>query len=117
MKNWSGKDFYIKHIEVLKAHEGVKRGSAYHQGHYSKYLMIDLPESNPADAIHFNGRLAETGEEAIVGAYTRAEARQLLRYKGFPRKNAEKIVQRMYDRGGDKSGTHYTSGRAGGRDG
>ncbi len=110
LKKWSGKDFYIKHINTFLTHDAGKRGSGYSPKYYSKYLMLNLPDSNEDDAIHFNGRLAKTGEEAITALYTPAEARQLLKDKGFQKRNANIIIQRIYDRGGNKSGTHYTSG-------
>lgn len=98
LKEWSDKNYYLKHINTFETHGAGKRGSDYRPDHYSKYLMLNLPESNPDEAIYFDGRLARTLDEAIRGSCTPAEARKLLRDKGFPRKNAEKIVQRMYKR-------------------
>lgn len=104
LKNGNHDGFYLKVITSLETQGVGKRGADYCPGHYSKYLILDLPVSNPADAIYFNGRLARTLDEAIMGAYTRSEARQLLRDAGFPRKNAEKIVLRIYSGSGDKTG-------------
>ncbi|MBA7557633.1 hypothetical protein ES705_50397 [subsurface metagenome] len=71
--------------------------------YYSKYLMLKMPKMNPDDAILFHGRPAKTFEEALVATRTRAEARKLLRDKGFTRKTANTIVMRIYNRIGDKT--------------
>ena len=104
LKKWSSNKTYLKHIEKSKAQGIVIRGSNYRHHKYSKYLILNTPKMNPADSIPFNGRPARTFEEALFAICTRAEARRLLKDKGFTRKNAEKIVQRIYSRCGDKSG-------------
>lgn len=103
LRKWSSSRTDLKYIDKGEAQGILKRGSDYRHHKYPKYLMLNIPKMNPADAIPFNGRPARTFEEALVATRTRAEARQLLKDKGFTRKNAEKIVQRAFARNGDKS--------------
>ena len=100
---WSSWCCYLKYIEKMEAQGIGKRGSDYRYYYYSKYLMLNIPKMNPDDAILFHGRPAKTFEEALVTTRTRADARKLLRDNGFTRINANKIVQRIYDRTGDKT--------------
>jgi len=111
MKIWSDKNFYLKLTNTFLYNGTGKRGTAYFPGHLSKYLMLNLPESNEEDAIPFNGRRARTLEEGIRGSCTPAEARKLFKDAGFTRKNAERIVQRWYNLHGNKTGTDSTAGR------
>lgn len=103
LRKWSSNRTYLKFIEKMLAQGIGKRGSVYRMYYYSKYLMLNLPKMNPADAITFNGHPAKTFEEALVATRTRAEARKLLRDKGFTRRNSELIVQRCYNLHTNKS--------------
>ena len=114
LADWSGIHTYLKRIDDLKISCNIERGSAYHEGDYSKYFILPWDHGDPADAILIDGRHAETLEEAVTASYTPAEARRLLRDTGFTRKNAEKIVRRWYYRCGDKKWEHCTSGVRGG---
>ncbi len=103
LRKWSSECRYLKYIEKGEAQGFLKRGSDYRMYYYSKYLILNMPKMNPGDAILFHGRPAKTFEEALVTTRTRADARKLLKDKGFTRKNAEKIVLRMYKNCGDKT--------------
>lgn len=108
MKIWSDKNFYLKLTNTFLYNGTGKRGTAYFPKHLSKYLMLNLPESNEYEAIYFHGRRAKTLEEAIRGSCTPAEARKLLRDSGFTMENSKKIVQRIYNSKRDKTGTDST---------
>jgi len=99
---WSSWRLYLKYIEKMEAQGIGKRGSDYRMYYYSKYLMLNMPKMKPADAILFHGRPAKNFDEALVATRTRAEARKLLRDKGFTRRNSEQIVRRTYNNLGFK---------------
>ncbi|GAI05631.1 unnamed protein product, partial [marine sediment metagenome] len=100
--NCSSINLYKKRLDELESQGLAVRGFDYRPHHYSKFIILNWEYGSFYDAVYFDGRRARTLEEAIVASYTPAEARQLLKDSGFPRKNAEKIVLRMYNRLGDK---------------
>lgn len=100
---WSSNRTYLKYIEKGESQGLLKRGIDFQKSHCSKYLMFNIPKMNPMDAILFNGQPAKNFEEALVATRTRSEARQLLRDKGFTRRNSEIIVQRTFNLYANKS--------------
>lgn len=58
---------------------------------------MEWPESDPADAIMYKGRPAETLEECMKALYTPDEARKMLNEHGFEGENLDNAIDEIYN--------------------
>jgi len=109
LTSWASWRTYEKYLKELSALGIVRRGRAYQAGKFSKSIKMLWPWASPASAVLYDGRSAETFDDAARLILKPDELKQALEAQGRKRTGIIKAVHAVYgDRRGEKRLTPLT---------